>query len=114
MTDQNAQWLFLMTDIEGEADPAVFLSTYDDGQNVAFLFNVSTTDGRNKVNPAANENSLSCIVSAVIRLYVDALHQAIRAEETRYYQTTETDWVRKKPSAGDRSNEIFRAFKVNK
>lgn len=112
MVTSKAQWLFLLTDKGGEPDPSVFLSNYEDGQNLAFLFNTSTAEEREKQRPDSQENNINCMISSILEIYVEALHQVIRTEETRYYQTTETDWARNKPSPGDRSNEVFRTFQV--
>lgn len=90
-------------------DPSIFLPTVDDGQNVAFLFNASNPVESNE----ASRDNLRCIIRTVLKLYIDALHQIIRAEETRYFQTTEDDWSRSKPSADDRTNEVYRAVQVS-
>lgn len=110
MVSPYSQWLFLITD-QTDTDPSIFLPTVEDGQNVAFLYNNSDPVTAN-VTRVGDQNNLKCVTSAMIETYVLALHQVIRAEETRYFQTTEDDWSRSKPSTRDRSNEIYRTLKV--
>ena len=103
MVDPNSQWLFLITD---QMDPSIFLPTIDDGQNVAFLFNTSSTD------VIGDRDNIKCVTRTILKLYIDTLHQVIRAEEARYFQTTEDDWSRSKPSANDRNNEVYKGVQV--
>lgn len=103
MVNPYSQWLFVITD---ETDPSIFLPTIDDGQNISFLYNTSkATNSSTHV-----QQNLTCYASTLFDVYVKALHQVIRAEETQYFQTTEDDWSRSKPSAGDRSNEVYRTL----
>lgn len=88
-------------------DPSIFLPTIDDGQNVAFLFNSSSSTGF-----IGERDIIKCVVRTILKLYIDTLHQVIRAEEARYFQTTEDDWSRSKPSASDRSNEVYSGIQV--
>lgn len=105
-----SQWLFLITD---STDPAIFLPNVDDGQNISFLYNISDFDTSvNTSSPAERVNDLQCFTSNLLQVYVKALHQVIREEETHYFQTTEDDWSRSKPSAGDRRNNIYRTLQV--
>ena len=112
MTDWKAQWLFILTDIEGKADPSAFASVYEDGQNLSFMYNISTIEEGLNEPDIMKENSIYCLAKALLEVQMAALHQTIRTEETRYFQTTETDWIKAKPSAGGRSNDVFRVFKV--
>lgn len=112
MTDWKAQWLFLLTDTDGLADPSAFSSVYEDGQNLSFMYNTSTVEEMLKQPENMQENSIYCLAKSLLQVQMAALHQVIRTEETRYFQTTETDWIKAKPSAGGRSNDVFRVFKV--
>lgn len=105
LVDPNSQWLFLITD---QTDASIFLPTVNDGENVAFLFNTSSTEDLAE----EQRDNMKCVIRIILKLYIDTLHQVIRAEETRYFQTTEDDWNRSKPSATDRNNEVYRGIKV--
>ncbi|EFX89958.1 hypothetical protein DAPPUDRAFT_309629 [Daphnia pulex] len=103
-----SQWLFLITD---STDPAIFLPNVEDGQNISFLYNISDIETTANANSSSERvNDLPCYTSNLLQVYVKALHQLIREEETHYFQTTEDDWIRSKPSAGDRRNNIFRTL----
>ncbi len=107
-----SRWLFLITD---STDPAIFLPNVDEGQNISFLYNISDVETSvNASSPSERANDLPCYTSNLLQVYVKALHQVIREEETHYFQTTEDDWNRSKPSAGDRRNNIFQTLQVNR
>lgn len=111
MVNPYSQWLFLITD---STDPSIFLPTVDDGQNISFLYNTSNYETSGNTNSSSERsNDLQCYTSTILQVYVKALHQVIREEETRYFQTTEDDWSRSKPSAGDRRNSIYQTLQVN-
>lgn len=111
MVNPYAQWLFLITD---QTDVSIFLPTVDDGQNISFMYNASETETNSSSSSGTqNNNTLTCYTSTLLQTYMQALHQVIRTEETRYFQTTEDDWSRSKPSAGDRANEVYRTIQVS-
>ncbi|XP_032780449.2 ionotropic receptor 93a [Daphnia magna] len=107
MVNPYSQWLFLVTD---SIDPSIFLPTVEDGQNISFLYNASEAGASDSTSSKDEQNNLSCYSSRLLEAYVNALHQVIRSEETRYFQTTEDDWSRSKPSAGDRRNDVFQTL----
>ena len=111
MVNPYSQWLFLIT---GESDPSIFLPVVDDGENVSFMYNTTGENGRPNTTSALARQDISCYTSVLLDVYIQALHQVLRAEETRYFQTTEDDWSRTKPSAGDRSNEVYKTLNVEK
>ena len=112
MVNPYSQWLFLLTD--SQSDTSIFLPTIDDGQNVSFMFNLTDSDILNATasSPQRQSNNLTCYATNLLDTYIKALHQVIRAEEARYFQTTEDDWKRSKPRPGDRSNEVYKTLKV--
>lgn len=109
MVNPYSQWLFLVTD---SIDPSIFLPTVEDGQNISFLYNASEAGASDSTSSKDEQNDLSCYSYRLLEAYVNALHQVIRSEETRYFQTTEDDWSRSKPSAGDRRNDVFQTLQV--
>lgn len=112
MVNPYSQWLFLLTD--SQSDTSIFLPTIDDGQNVSFMFNISDYDmGNTNSSSKRQPSNLTCYANSILDTYITALHQVIRAEETRYFQTTEEDWKRSKPRPGDRSNEVYKTLKVS-
>jgi hypothetical protein len=107
-----SQWLVLITD---STDPTIFLPNVEDGQNIYFLYNIFDIETTANANSSSERvNDLPCYTSNLLQVYMKALHQVIREEETHYFQTTEDDWNRSKPSAGDRRNNIFRTLQVNR
>lgn len=105
LTNPEASWLFLLTDEANTTDPSVFLPLTGEGNNLAFLFNTSS--------PMQDTiNKRSCLAQTAFNMYAQSLAQVIREEETRYFQSTEDEWSRTKPSSGDRHNKVFNAFKV--
>jgi hypothetical protein len=109
MASPDASWLFVLTDGANKSDASAFLPSIVEGQNVAFLFNTSDS----MINEST-PNLLSCMARTVLDTYARSLYGALRAEEERYFQTTEEEWIRSRPSGGDRNNNVFRSFKVKR
>jgi hypothetical protein len=108
MASTDASWLFVLTDGANKNDASAFLPSIVEGQNTAFLFNTSGS------MVESTPNLLSCTARTVLDTYARSLYGVVRAEEERYLQTTEEEWLRSRPSGGDRNNNVFRSFKVKR
>lgn len=106
LVNTDSQWLFLLTDTPNTTDVSAFLPNYAEGQNIAFIFNTSDSS-------TLSQNNFNCFIKKLFQLYVNTVHATLRSEETRYFQSTEDEWKRSKPSVNDRNNNFVQNFKVH-
>ncbi|XP_069953211.1 ionotropic receptor 93a-like isoform X1 [Cherax quadricarinatus] len=101
------QWLFVVPDSHSlKYDMYGYLVNMKDGDNIAFVYNMSD------LNPTTPCNDgFQCYMKLLITQYAVELSSALSKELELYYQVSEEEWTEVKPSPASRASTIITAIK---
>ncbi|XP_069170054.1 ionotropic receptor 93a isoform X2 [Procambarus clarkii] len=101
------QWLFVVPDSHSlKYDMYGYLNTMQDGDNLAFVYNMSQLS---PVTPC--NDGFECYMELLIKQYATELSSALTKELELYNQVSEEEWGEMKPSPASRSATIVSMIK---
>ncbi|KAK8399557.1 hypothetical protein O3P69_003545 [Scylla paramamosain] len=102
------QWLFTVPNTHSlKYDMYAFLANMKDGDNLAFVYNMS------EINPSTScQNGPDCYIRLLISNYMTATSEALMKEHENFLQVSEEEWEEVKPSPGARASKIVNIMKM--
>lgn len=105
MVNTKSQWLYVVSDTTTETNLTDLTSLIGEGENVAFVYNVTRSG-------AGCHAGYSCHAQELIRSFVLALSRIIREETAIYGQISDEEWETIRPSKRERLDHFMEIMSV--